>query len=338
MFGSSVIDIAIGIVFVFLLLSLIASTINEMIRSIFNARGKDLLRGLKMLLNDEKATGLVSEVYNHGLVFGLFEGDFNPEKPRTLPSYIPAQNFAAALIDVVLKNGDAREGQDSMLTALRSAAQTLAADSSKAKVAKPLIAMIDAAGADTEKLKKSIEDWYKSAMDRVSGRYKYRTQWYLLVLGTLLTIALNVDTLVVARHLSNDAALRQSLVAAAQETAKNPSPDQQKNPKPTDQAIKNNINHLQTLGLPIGWLSSAQLPKDDGDPDQRVWPKVGKWPAWVGGSLHKWPSIIVFHFWGWLLTAVAVSLGAPFWFDILNKFMVARSTVKPGQKSKENRP
>ena len=38
---------------------------------------------------------------------------------------------------------------------------------------------------------------------------------------------------------------------------------------------------------------------------------------------------------GWLITALAVSLGAPFWFDLLNKFMVIRSTVKPHEKSPE---
>lgn len=39
---------------------------------------------------------------------------------------------------------------------------------------------------------------------------------------------------------------------------------------------------------------------------------------------------------GWLISAFAVMLGAPpFWFDILNKFMVVRSTVKPREKSRE---
>lgn len=47
-------------------------------------------------------------------------------------------------------------------------------------------------------------------------------------------------------------------------------------------------------------------------------------------------------FWGWVLkifglalTATAASLGAPFWFDLLNKFIVVRSTVKPHEKSQE---
>ncbi len=36
---------------------------------------------------------------------------------------------------------------------------------------------------------------------------------------------------------------------------------------------------------------------------------------------------------GYLITALAIMLGAPFWFDVLNKFMVVRATVKPKEKS-----
>jgi hypothetical protein len=36
---------------------------------------------------------------------------------------------------------------------------------------------------------------------------------------------------------------------------------------------------------------------------------------------------------GVFLTALAVSQGAPFWFDLLNKIIVIRSTIKPHEKS-----
>jgi hypothetical protein len=68
--------------------------------------------------------------------------------------------------------------------------------------------------------------------------------------------------------------------------------------------IKSNLAELNALGLPIG------LHKTDLD-----------------------PPMVLRHLPGWLLTALAVSLGAPFWFDLLNKFMVVRSTVKPDEKS-----
>ena len=43
--------------------------------------------------------------------------------------------------------------------------------------------------------------------------------------------------------------------------------------------------------------------------------------------------IVIFTALGWLTTALAIMLGAPFWFDVLNKFMIVRSTVKPDEKS-----
>ena len=46
-------------------------------------------------------------------------------------------------------------------------------------------------------------------------------------------------------------------------------------------------------------------------------------------------NLLYAHWLGWLLTAMAISLGAPFWFDMLNKLIVVRSTVKPHEKSKE---
>jgi hypothetical protein len=57
------------------------------------------------------------------------------------------------------------------------------------------------------------------------------------------------------------------------------------------------------------------------------------------GDSSSWDDRLLYalktHWLGWLLTALAVSLGAPFWFDMLNKIIVVRSTVKPHEKSRE---
>lgn len=79
-----------------------------------------------------------------------------------------------------------------------------------------------------------------------------------------------------------------------------------------------NLQQIQALGLPIGWDST-------GDP-LRTWP---------GYHWRRWWDQIYWHGLGWLLTALALSLGAPFWFDLLNKFIVIRSAVKPHEKSPE---
>jgi len=315
MFGSSFLDIAIGISFVFLLLSLIASTINEIFLSFLNMRGRDLLEGLKTLLDDETGTGLVQSLYNHGLVFGLFKGDFDPNKKGNLPSYIPAANFAPALLDVVRDaaaiSGTVQQGAAvATMDSIRQAALKLAGDEKTGKVGQQLVSMIDAAGTELTKLSKSVEDWYNSAMDRVSGAYKYRTQQILFGIGLVLAIALNADTVRIVKQLSKDSTLRQSIVAAAQSAKQSESTSTQ-----TIQVLMNTVHdqvkNIEDIGIPLGW-SGVVLPS----------------------SFLGWLAI----FGGWLLTAIAVSLGAPFWFDTLNKFMIVRSTVKPGEKSQPAEP
>jgi hypothetical protein len=337
MFGSAIIDIAIGMVFVFLLVSLLASTINEMALSLLNMRGKELLRGIKTLLSDTNATGLVSRLYNHGQIFGLFAGNFDPNNPRNLPSYIPATNFVMAFLDVVPQHaglpdsiqpaspaivlqpasppdasnliaviGAVQQDARAVLLKLRTAAQALANDIATEKVGTPLISMIDAAGGDVTKLKASLEDWYNSAMDRVSGWYKYRTQWILFWIGLVLAVALNADAVGIAKQLSKDSTLRESIVAAAQ-SAKRPDGEGGQPIETQIEQARKKVSEIENLGIPLGWTKA---------PDFRDW------------------QIYV----GWLFTAVAVSLGAPFWFDMLNKIMVVRSTVKPREKSQEEAP
>jgi hypothetical protein len=146
-------------------------------------------------------------------------------------------------------------------------------------------------------------------MDRVSGNYKRRTQWIILFLGLLLAIFLNANTITIARRLSTDSALRSVVIAKAGAFANSPDalkPD-----------FKKDKEELDSLGLPLGWQTGIDFIHPTKNPNFNWWD-------------HVFLPLI-----GWLLTAGAISLGAPFWFDLLNKFMVIRATVKPHEKSLE---
>ncbi len=374
MLNSSFLDVAIGIVFVFLLLSLIASSINEIILSFMNMRGKQLLIGLKTLLNDTNinVNGLVEKIYGHGQVFSLFRGNFDPNNRWNLPAYIPTTNFMMALLDVVpaaaaeldalppapaapaldphaaaraaLLAAEAAAHQAALratqvsaqlaaaplggppeaqaaaakaaaaekLASLRVAAQKLANNDSTKKLGIPLLSMIDTAASDVDALKTHIEDWYNGAMDRVSGKYKFVTQWCLFGIGLILAITLNANTIDIVQQLSRDPTLREAIVAAAQSVKQ---PDDKSGQALKDQIAKVNeqVSKLDSIGIPFGWP-----PRKQGiswwEQNSDVLQRPGTWI-------------------GWLFTAIAVSLGAPFWFDMLNKIMIVRSTVKPGEKS-----
>ncbi|MGZ5436846.1 MAG: hypothetical protein ACXWID_02705 [Pyrinomonadaceae bacterium] len=386
MFGSQVIDVAIGMVFVYLLLSLVCSAANELIETFLKNRAKKLEAGIRSLLNND---ALADQIYKHPLVSGYFD--------KRKPSYIPSRTFAQALLNVVAPSATADTvTSPNAVQAVRDTVANLPDNHAAASIKDALLALIDDAQGDINKLRLNIQNWYDGAMDRVSGWYKRRVHIIIIILGLLITIGMNVDSIAIFRALSNDKALRESLVVAADAYAKanaqpTPSPSPASSPtsspsptpvneppgaappaqvpagtvtpsaSPTPDPcwekeckddkeseacklkqkectpcwaeeckgdensarckLKKNQCQLQALGLPIGWK-----PPHDPFPGLEFWKP---------GFLSAWKTQTYEHGWGWLLTALAISLGAPFWFDLLNKFIVIRSTVKPKEKSQE---
>lgn len=318
MFGSAIIDVGIGLIVVFILVSTICTAVREGIESILKTRAAYLEHGIRQLLHDKGGQGLAKELYQHPLVNGIFSGDYAPadgtNKPglwargRNLPSYINAQNFSHALMDIAARGKQA----DNMDTSLNGQPVSLeairknVAEIQNPQVQRVLLHAVNTAQGDINKAQKVIEDWFNSSMDRVSGWYKRSTQMIIFGIAIAVVVSMNINTLKVANYLSVNESARELVVKEAGTITANGAP--------TDYKVAE--AHLQALTLPIGW---------DGDN-----------PAWINpkGEGGAWNS-----FWGvflgWLITAFAATLGAPFWFDMLNKVMVIRSTVKPREKSQD---
>ena len=186
------------------------------------------------------------------------------------------------------------------------------ANISNEQVKTTLVALIDDAGDDIKKARENVERWYDDAMDRVSGWYKRKTQVFILIWALAVTLSVNADTVLIANTLAHDATLRASLVAMAEVTAKEPLPQTAEQER---ERIKQMSAEIKKLGLPIGWSrepnDTKSLPRD------------------VGG----WALKII----GLSLTAIAVSLGAPFWFDVLNKLINVRSAGKQPERSRQEK-
>src|SRR5579871_2340748 len=102
MFNSNILDVAVGLVFVFLLLSLISSAANELIETFLRQRAAFLEKGIKEMMGG-KGTRVtlefVQKIYDHGLVNSLYVGSYCDPK-KQLPTYIPSRNFAIAVLDL----------------------------------------------------------------------------------------------------------------------------------------------------------------------------------------------------------------------------------------------
>ena len=348
MFGSQILDVGIGLFLIYLLLSIVCSAVKEGMEGYLKTRAKFLERGIRELLDDVSGGNLAGEIYNHPMVHGLFHGDYSQKSrgdsqraaPKTeskggtmralwnrvpslrtnLPSYIPAGNFAVALLDRVARGPVASDtaGVDAQPLSLGAVRRNIATIQNP-QVQRALLSAIDMAGDDLAKAQKNVEVWYDSAMDRVSGWYKRRTQMVLFGLGLAVTVAANVDSLAVARRLYQDQAAREALVGRAQTLDRNSAAQ--------GVTLQSVTSELEKLRLPVGWS----------DPHVFEGSGISELPGW-GDLLSAekrnglW-TVVKRSLLGWLITALAVSLGAPFWFDVLNKVMVIRSTVKPHEKS-----
>jgi len=303
MFGSEVLDVAIGLVFIYLVLSLICSAACEAIEAVLKSRSLYLKRGLQELLNDPSGKELVAELYSHPLVCSLFIGQYDPSKRGNLPSYIPPGNFAVALMDIVGVSSTVKNAAG--LPEAETIRNTLEAYSAKnPAVSRALLTLAHTVEFDLTRMRSAVEAWYNSSMDRVSGWFKRRTHWVVLALGLIIAAGINADTILITNSLATDKALRASLVSAASEHAKQSDAAASRN-------FQDDMQKIREVGLPLGWTSSAT--------DSRRVPQ--NWRAWLVKLL------------GLILTAFAISLGGPFWFDLLNQFMVVRSTIKPQEKS-----
>jgi hypothetical protein len=320
MLGSTMLDVAIGIVFVFVLLSTVCSAIREGIEAKLKTRAAYLEQGIRELLHDIDGKGLAHSFFNHPLIFALYSGGYSgsaqPGKARpkllaqggSLPSYIPARSFAVALLDIAAK-GPVTDDVSSGPAAPELSIESVRASVLNLKnppVQRALLAAIDMAQGDLDRARANIEAWFDTAMDRVSGWYKRTTHWIIFWIALTLAVGLNIDTLAIADYLYRNDAAREAVVALASEATNNESE--------AGIAYEAAATQLKSLGLPIGWSDS--------------WQRSG-----VSGHGSVWG--IVGPILGWLVTAFAATLGAPFWFDLLNKIMVIRSTVKPHEKSPE---
>lgn len=339
MLNSQILEVAIGIVFVFLIASLLATAVREMLEGLLKTRAVNLERGIRQLLNDPDGTGATKALFDHPQLYGLFDGVYDPAKLRAFrkhlflfgkrrqsqtlqngavqtadakrlplcsrfPSYIPSRNFALALLDLV-GGSDRRAPGGSLMETLRANALTLR----PGKVRDAVLVALSEAGNDFDRARTSLEAWFDSGMDRVSGWYKRESQVLLLLIGLATAVVFNIDAVHLTRALASSNSVRQQLLLQA-----------------TDVQAK--IAQHQAATGEVGLADEALVTAKTGLGDLIGWQHPGRWDF-------SWASILngLYILLGWLITGIAISLGAPFWFDMLNKIMVIRATVKPYEKS-----
>jgi len=318
---NAIFDVAISLAFTFFLLSVIASGLQEFMAGLFRWRGTYLAKSIDVIMDNGDATrfawnGLGDWLRAHltrapaelprrqreetnpilaRIRKGMSSHPLLRGTPADLPSYVPARNFSMALLEVL------RDGVSG--TPLFAQVEQTVAEMPEGDLKRTLGVFLHDAAGDIDRFRVNLERWFDDAMDRASGIYKRLSQYVTLVFGLLLAISLNIDTLHVARTLWDEPVSRAALVAGAAVASERggvTDPGQQ---------LQTTLQALRCQPLPLGW----EL--DKAEPACRL-------PG-LAPHHHRpaWPRDIP----GWLLTALAVSLGAPFWFELLQNLINLRA-------------
>jgi len=345
---ATLLQIIISLVFIYLILSLVVSELQEQLAAVLQFRAKNLKKAIESFLGEKVAGELYALEANH--LFSAYN-QYTKE-----PSYIDPKVFAESLVTLVNQklaeenglqlqfndllvyasknlapelpgqdpSGTSPElpGQDPLSTSQKGVIGVIAKlntikDKNYEEVIQKLIQI-----ANLTKLKydpptltnfiDEIATTFSQIMEPTSGVYKRNAKVISLLFGLFAAGLFNIDTLYIVDQLYKNPVLRDSLDAAATKVVEQNQPcfdAARKLTKPEDitvaeqkcaEEIKSNIDTLSDLSpLPMGW-------KD-------------------GNSGQSFPKAFL----GWLISAIAISMGAPFWFDLLSKVMNVRNTVKP---------
>lgn len=397
MYLPEMLEVAIGLVFVWFVISMATIQIQEIIANVFSKRSKYLEKAIKGMLGDPKK---VDELYDHPLIKSLSE-------PSKKPSYIPSNNFAMALFDIVASearperspiyevlkhiqkeadnldkndpktakalfrnimqlgqtaaNSKAASDLQEIRDELKKQLLTLGNDysnlrptikfimetidkkrleilfkndqllervaiganalrdkspdqvTSLGKAINILLAGIDVSAPDVDKdlpfVIERVENWFNSTMERTGGWYKRWAQTWAFVIGVVMAITMNIDSVNIAVTLWKEPQIRQATNAYVdaylqEQTGVDPATQQPKLDVADYQEIK---NQLESADIPIGWKGNF----------------IAEYFADFGAKTL-----------GFLITGLAAMQGAPFWFDTLKKLVNVRGTgANPAEKT-----
>jgi hypothetical protein len=303
MLGLQILDLVIGLVFIYFLLSLVCSTVQEIVANLRNLRFKVLE---SWVLRTFQHNSFGQQILNHPVIQGL--------TATGKPSYIPSDKFAQVVLDMVHSQVQGDKPFD--INSLRDALE-------KTMLLPPplrrfILQSITEANGEITKVRGDLARWYDDAMERLGGYYKKKVQTVIILVAVIVAFAFNADTIRIAKFLYyNPEASRQladqashvvsdtTLLRKVNDAIQLKSDTLKKDSEVALKEIQADLEDIKVLSakiydtkLPLGWRGDT-------------WSEVDL------GWLEKLAGLIV--------TAMAVSLGAPFWFEMLNKLVNLRN-------------
>jgi hypothetical protein len=327
----AILEVAIGLVFVWLVISVATMEVQNRVSIWLDLRAEHLEKSILSMLKDET---LVRKFYEHPLVIELAPKDSsgNPIRDKTgaikRPGYIPNATFSAVACEVIMNAG--KEGEDVPLdtmsiSEMKASMKALAEKNPNlARLNHYLLPKMEKTTDDMEaklaEYRKNAEGWFNDVMSQASNWYKIHSQWMAFWIGLAIAIIMNIDTINVAQKLWQEPTARAVIVAQAQAEAQNDEPGESVS-----------FDTARSLNFPAGWTTTA-LETTSCRLISIIDYRIVIHSAGECLAVTSLPALnniwgILVKFFGYFLSAAAAAQGAPFWFDILRKLV----GIKPQQ-------
>lgn len=357
MSGFPILDLVLGIIFVYFLLSIISSSMIEIVLTATKLRGKMLSAWLLNIFNNEVTVGSKKMKLGQAIMDHCGTTALSPA--GVAPSYIDAKNFTAALLEKVLHDPN---DPNSIPSDIDGVIEGLKKSDALPPEIKGILIGYAQETKDTyksvsvklmgelEMFNKKIENWYDTNMDRVSGALKMRhTRKFTLWVGIVVAVFLNADSISIAKYLYKNPEARTELATQAYVAGNSDSVKAQvqnlidRNNKRKEEAAKlvaDTIAASAANNTAIAKAADTASMKQLTDSISAQILNIKSTRAVLEEAIPLgWNSKVFlttenkFSFWlvlskiaGLTMTVLAIMMGAPFWFDVLNKISNMRSS------------
>lgn len=282
-------NVVIGLIFVLLMFSLLASTVMEVIAALFSLRARHLDYTLNNMLGEKSADFL-----RHPLFKQLSYATNRRARISAyhLPSYISKETFTSILADLL--NADSKEALAKHIDSL-----------DEGDLKRMMQFLFRQANGNPAAFKAELGRWFDEVMDRAKDWYKRYLKWWLFAIGLGLAVIFNADTIQIYQNISSSATTQDFLVAMASNfearTDSVAGPDLNLTLEESVARMDSMLQRIEHIRSPLG---------------------LGWGPSDTGRTIPWWLIKLA----GLLLTGIAVTMGAPFWYDILKKLLSLRGS------------
>lgn len=312
---STVVAVAIGLAALFLTFSMFCTAVNEVFANLTQMRGRMLVNTLKRLIDNET---LRDNFFTHGLITSSALAAHGAASPadasgqlRVAPNIAP-DDFAKALLDSLSPDAPPADGDG---------VRTLITDELKGTmIGRVLLSCLADATADLTTVRSSLAHWYDTTMAQLTDTFKRRMGWIGLGFGLILACALNVDALQITQSIMSSDQAQTDVMRLAEEVKNlyeakttDGTYNTAKQTAGEESALESSIQEARSTAallsqFPIGWQGSA-------------------FAGLV--SFEDWLVFLILKAIGFSISAIAVSFGAPRWYDLLVLLTGGKKPAEP---------